>query len=141
MKKNTPAQPGQRQLSVLLWVLAVLTVCNLLLSASLAGLLGGIVILVMIWGIRRGDYPLTKALRIFLLIYGAVNLLVLAITAASGAEARPSALIWLGIYSLALIVLSGLLHRKAVRDYLHEAQPPEQRKKRIHFFHGGWRDL
>ena len=128
---------GKKLLRILLLSLTVLTLLNLLFTASLVGLICCIVILVMVWGIRRGDYPLTKALSVFLYLYAAVNFVVLAVTLLSGA----AALIWLGLYSAGLLLLGGLLQTEAVRDYLKTAKPPEEKKKRIHFFHGGWRDL
>ena len=132
---------GKKLLRILLLALTVLTLLNLLFTASLVGLICCIVILVMVWGIRRGDYPLTKALSVFLYLYAAVNFVVLAITLLTGAAARVSALIWLGLYSAGLLLLGGLLQTETVRNYLKTAKPPEEKKKRIHFFHGGWRDL
>ncbi len=132
---------GKKLLRIGLLALTVLTLLNLLLTASLVGLVCCIVILVMVWGIRRGDYSLTGALSVFLYLYAAVNFVVLAVTLLSGAPARTSALIWLGLYSAGLMLLGGLLQTEAVRTYLKTAQPPEEKKRKIHFFHGGWRDL
>lgn len=132
---------GKKLLRIFLLALTVLTLLNLLFTASLVGLICCIVILVMVWGIRRGDYPLTKALSVFLYLYAAVNFVVLAVTLLSDTPARTSALIWLGLYSAGLMLLGGLLQTETVRDYLKTARPPEEKKKRIHFFHGGWRDL
>ena len=132
---------GKKLLRIFLLALTVLTLLNLLFTASLVGLICCIVILVMVWGIRRGDYPLTKALSVFLYLYAAVNFVVLAVTLLSDTPARTSALIWLGLYSAGLMLLGGLLQTETIRDYLKTARPPEEKKKRIHFFHGGWRDL
>lgn len=132
---------GKKLLRILLLALTVLTLLNLLLTASLVGLICCIVILVMVWGIRRGDYPLAKALSVFLYLYAAVNFVVLAVTLFSGAPARASSLIWLGLYSAGLMLLGGLLQTEPIRTYCKTAQPPEEKKRKIHFFHGGWRDL
>ena len=132
---------GKKKLHMILLSLTVLTLLNLLLTASLVGLIGGIVILIMVWGIRRGDYPLARALAVFLFLYAGINLVVLALTLMAGAAARISALVWLFGYSAVLIVLGILLCSKPVRAYLKTAQPPEEKQKKIHFFHGGWRDL
>ena len=74
---NPQQAKGRQLLWGLLVTLTVLTLLNLLFTASLAGLIGGIVILIMVWGIRKGDYGLRKALIVFLLLYAAVNLVVL----------------------------------------------------------------
>jgi hypothetical protein len=132
---------GKRWLNGTLWALIVLAAGNLLLTLSLSALVGGILILVMVLGIRRGDYPLAKALRVFLYLYSAVNLLVLGAALVAGAGTRPSALIWLGLYTVGLLVAAGLLGTSRVRDYLKTAPQPEKKEKKIHFFHGGWRDL
>lgn len=132
---------GKKKLHMILLSLTILTLLNLLLTASLVGLIGGIVILIMVWGIRRGDYPLARALAVFLFLYAGINLVVLALTLIAGAAARISALVWLFGYSAVLIVLGILLCSKPVRTYLKTAQPPEEKPKKIHFFHGGWRDL
>jgi hypothetical protein len=134
---------GKRCLNVTLWVLIVLAALNLLLTLSLSALVGGILILVMVLGIRRGDYPLAKGLRIFLYLYSAVNLLVLGASLFTDVEAQPSALIWLGLYTLGLLLSAGRLSTKRVREYLITAPQPEkkEKKRKIQFFHGGWRDL
>jgi hypothetical protein len=132
---------GKRCLNVTLWALIVLAAVNLLLTLSLSALVGGILIVVMVLGIRRGDYPLAKALRVFLYLYSAVNLLVLGAALIAGAGTRPSALIWLGLYTACLLVAAGLLGTNKVREYLKVAPQPEKKEKKIHFFHGGWRDL
>lgn len=132
---------GKKLLRIGLLVLTSLTLLNLLLTASLVGLICCIVILVMAWGIRRGDYPLTKALSVFLYLYATVNFVVLAVTLLTGAAARISALIWLGLYSAGLLLLGGLLQTEAIRDYLKTAEPPDEKRRKIHFFRGGWRDL
>ena len=138
---DSPAPAGKKLLRGALWALTALTLLNLLLTASVSALIGGIVILVMVWGISRGDYPLTKALAVFLFLYAALNAAVLLLTVISGAAARISALVWLGVYSVALAALGILLRSRAVRSYLKTAKPPEEKEKKIHFFHGGWRDL
>lgn len=141
MKKPSALAPEQRLLRRILLALTLLTLLNLLLTGSIAGLIGGILILVMVWGIRRGDYPLTRGLSIFLFLYAALNFAVLVLTLVSGVQARVSALIWLGLYSAALVVLGLLLRNKALQSYLKTASQPEEKEKKIHFFHGGWRDL
>lgn len=141
MKKPSALAPEQRLLRRILLALTLLTLLNLLLTGSIAGLIGGILILVMVWGIRRGDYPLTRGLSIFLFLYAALNFAVLVLTLVSGVQARVSALIWLGLYSAALVVLGLLLRNKALQSYLKTAPQPEEKEKKIHFFHGGWRDL
>ena len=140
MKRRSPCSPSAK-LRALLWSLTLLAVLNLLLTASLAGLLGAVLILVMVWGIRRGDYPLTRALSVFLFLYAALNLAVLLVTVFSGAQARISALVWLGLSSAALAVVGVMLRGKALQDFLKTAPQPEKKEKKIHFFHGGWRDL
>lgn len=139
--KKAPSSPELRWFHGLLLALTVLTLFNLLFTASMAGLLGGILILVMVWGIKRGDYPLTKGLSIFLFIYAAINFVVFFITVLSSAEARTSALIWLFVYSAMLVVFGILLRNKKLREYLKTAPQPEEKEKKINFFHGGWRDL
>lgn len=138
---TTHSPDGRKLLRGALLALALLTLLHLLLSASLVSLIGGIITLVMVWGIRKGDYPLTKALAVFLFLYAAVNFAVLLTVLLSGAQARASAMIWLGFYSAALAVLGGIVRSKPVQTYLKTAAPPEEKKKKIHFFHGGWRDL
>lgn len=142
MKPASPKKsPEQKLFQGLMVSLTVLSLCNLLLTASMVGLVGTILILVMVWGIRRGDYPLTRGLAIFLLLYGGSNLVVCLITLLSGAQARISALIWLAIYSLLLILIGVLLLGKKLQAYLKTAPQPEEKEHKISFFHGGWRDL
>lgn len=138
---KNPSAPEQRLLRRILLALTLLTLLNLVFTGSIAGLIGGILILVMVWGIRRGDYPLTRALSVFLFLYAVLNFVVLLSTLISGAPARLSALIWLGLYSAALVVLGLLLQNKNLQHYLKTAPQPEKKEKKIHFFHGGWRDL
>lgn len=140
-KKTPPKTHEQRLLAGILLALTLLTVINLLLTASIAGLLGCILILVMVWGIKKGDYPLTKGLSIFLFAYAGVNFAVFFVTLLAGAEVRVSALIWLGLYSAALIFLGVLLRGRALQNYLKTAPQPEEKEKKITFFRGGWRDL
>lgn len=142
MKPASPKKsPEQKLFQGLMVFLTVLSLCNLLLTASMVGLVGTILILVMVWGIRRGDYPLTRGLAIFLFLYGVSNLVVCLITLLSGAQARISALIWLAIYSLLLILIGVLLLGKKLQAYLKTAPQPEEKEHKINFFHGGWRDL
>lgn len=140
-KKAEPLAPVLKKLHGLLLALTVLTVLNLVLTASMVSLIGAAVLLVMIWGIRGGDYPLTKGLSVFLFVYGGINLVVLLVTVLSSAQARTSALLWLGIYSLGLIVIGALLRNKDLQQDLKTAPQPAEKEKKIHFFHGGWRDL
>lgn len=139
--KRPSAAPEQTFLRRILLALTLVTLVNLLFTGSIAGLIGGILILVMVWGIRRGDYPLTRGLSVFLLLYAALNFVVLLLTLLSGVQARVSALIWLALYSAALVVLALLLRNQSLQAYLKTAPQPEQKEKKIHFFHGGWRDL
>lgn len=139
--KKAPASPEEKLFRGILLALTVLTLFNLLFTASIAGLLGGILILVMVWGIKKGDYPLTKGLSIFLFLYAALNFVVFFITVFSGAQARISALVWLFLYSVLLVVFGVLLRNKKLQTYLKTAPQPEEKEKKIHFFHGGWRDL
>ena len=85
---NPQQAKGRQLLRGLFVALTVLTLLNLLFTASLAGLIGGIVILIMVWGIRKGDYGLRKALIVFLLLYAAVNLVVLILSALFSSTAR-----------------------------------------------------
>ena len=140
-KEKTPLHPEGRKLSRILLVLTVLTVLNICLTASIVGLLAGIVILIMIGGIRKGSWFLTKSLSPLLLGYAGINFVVLILTAALGGSARISSLIWLGIYSGLLILFGVLLRSKALQEYLKTAPPPEEKEKKITFFKGGWRDL
>ncbi len=141
MKKSSPAAPGQPLFRYTLLCLSGLTLLNLLLSGSVVSFIGAVVILIMVWGIRRGDYPLTRALGILLYVYAVVNLAVVALVLGSGASTHISSLIWLGIYSLSLIAMGTILRRSSVQGFLQTAAPPEEKEKKIHFFHGGWRDL
>lgn len=142
MKSATSKKsPEQKLFQGLMLSLFILSLCNLLLTASIVGLVGTILILVMVWGIRRGDYPLTRGLAIFLFLYGGSNLVVCLITILSGAEFRASALIWLTVYSLMLIAIGVLLLGKKLQTYLKTAPQPEEKEHKINFFHGGWRDL
>lgn len=138
---NPLQNKGRKLLRSVLLALTVITLLNLLLTASLAGLIGGIVILIMVWGIRKGDYGLQKALIVFLLLYAAVNLVVLILSALFSSTARVLSLIWLGVYSLCLVVCALLLRRPEIRAWLEVAPQPTEKEKKIHFFHGGWRDL
>lgn len=64
MSKNAaPVPREQKQLNRLLLTLTILTLLNLLLTASIVGLIAGVIILVMVWGIRQGDYPLQRLWR------------------------------------------------------------------------------
>ncbi len=138
----TPRQlTGRRMLRGVLIALTVLTLLNLLFTSSLAGLIGGIVILIMVWGIRKGDYGLRKALVVFLLLYAAVNLVVLILSALFSATAQVLSMVWLGIYSLGLLACALLLCRPEIRVWLEVAPQPTEKEKKIRFFHGGWRDL
>ena len=142
MSKNAaPIPREQKQLNRLLLTLTILTLLNLLLTASIVGLIAGVIILVMVWGIRRGDYPLATALAVFVCLYGIINLVVLGVVIFSGTEAPVSSLIWLGLYSVSLIALGIFLRARSLREYLKTAKPPEEKIKRFHFFRGGWRDL
>lgn len=142
MKRNkNEKSPEQKLFRGAMISLTVLSLCNLLLTASIVGLVGTILILVMVWGIRKGDYPLTKGLAVFLFLYGGSNLLVCLITILSGAKARSSALVWLAVYSLLLIGIGVLLLGKKLQAYLKTAPQPEEKEHKINFFHGGWRDL
>lgn len=141
MKKSSPTAPGQPLFRYTLLCLGGLTLLNLLFSGSVVSFIGALVILIMVWGIHRGDYPLTRALGILLYVYAAVNLAVMALVLGSGASARISSLIWLGLYSLSLIAMGTILRSSAVQGFLQNATPPEEKKRKIHFFHGGWRDL
>ncbi len=132
---------GRRLLRNILIVLTVLTVLHLLLTASMASLIGGIVILIMVWGIRKGDYGLRKALAVFLVVYAATNLIVLLLSAVFSSSARTLSLVWLGLYSLGLLLCAYFLCRPSVRAWLEVAPQPKEKAKKIHFFHGGWRDL
>ena len=138
---NPQQAKGRQLLRGLLVTLTVLTLLHLLFTASLAGLIGGIVILIMVWGIRKGDYGLRKALIVFLLLYATVNLVVLILSALFSSTARVLSLIWLGVYSLCLVVCALLLRRPEIRAWLEVAPQPTEKEKKIHFFHGGWRDL
>ena len=138
---NPQQAKGRQLLRGILIALTVLTLLNLLFTASLAGLIGGIVILIMVWGIRKGDYGLRKALIVFLLLYAAVNLVVLILSTLFSSTARVLSLIWLGVYSLCLVVCALLLRRPEIRAWLEVAPQPTEKEKKIHFFHGGWRDL
>ena len=145
-QNNSPAYSplqakGRQLLRSLLATLTALTLLNLLFTASLAGLIGGIVTLIMVRGIRKGDYGLRKALVVFLLLYAAVNLTVLLLSALFSTTARVLSLVWLGVYSLCLVVCALLLRRPEVRAWLEVAPQPTEKEKKIHFFHGGWRDL
>ena len=138
---NPQQAKGRQLLRGILIALTGLTILNLLFTASLAGLIGGIVILIMVRGIRKGDYGLRKALIVFLLLYATVNLVVLILSALFSSTARVLSLIWLGAYSLCLVVCALLLRRPEIRAWLEVAPQPTEKEKKIHFFHGGWRDL
>lgn len=140
-KKTEPLAPALKRLYGLLLALTVLAALNLVLTASMVGLMGAAILLVMVWGIRRGDYPLTKGLSVFLFVYAGINIVVLLVTLLSGAQARTSALIWLGIYSAGLMVIGVLLRNRDLQRELKTAPQPREKEKKIHFFHGGWRDL
>lgn len=140
-RNKTKKPPEQRLFQFLMLSLTVLSLCNLLLTASMVGLVGTILILVMVWGIKKGDYPLTKGLAVFLFFYGGSNLVVCLVTLFSGVQARLSALVWLMVYSLLLILTGVLLLNRGLQTYLKSAPQPEDREHKIHFFHGGWRDL
>ncbi len=131
----------KRLYQILLWASAILALVNLIFSVSVVALVGGIVIWIMVWGIHRGDYPLSKAMGIFFYIYAVINLIVLALVLWAGAEARVSAMIWLAVFSILLIVLGVCVRSHVIQDYLKDAEPPPEKQHRIHFFHGGWRDL
>lgn len=130
-----------RLLRTILLVLTILTVINLILTASIVGLIGCILIFIMVWGIRRGNYPLTRGLSIFLFLYAGINLLVLLLALCFGGTIRLSAGIWLTVYSLSLIPLGILLRKPALQQYLKNAPKPVEKEKKITFFRGGWRDL
>ena len=139
--EKTPLHPQQRKLQVILISLTILTLANLLMTSSIVGLLAAIIILIMAHGIHKGNWFLTGSLSILLLVYAGLNFLVLLATASFGVAANLSALIWLGIYSALLILLGCLLRGRALKEYLKTAPQPEEKKKKITFFKGGWRDL
>lgn len=140
--KKTPSAPAMlRRLHIILLILTLLTLIHLFLTASVIGLIGSILILVMVWGIRKGDYPLTRGLAVFLFLYGGSNLIVLLLALFFGAQVRLSAGIWMSIYSLGIILLGILLRDKAMQAYLKTAPTPQEKEKKITFFRGGWRDL
>ena len=141
MEPYNTVPAGQRSFHALLWIAAGLTVIHLVLTASPAALLAAILILIMIWGILRGDDPLTRALSIVLILYGTVNLIVLGVILLSRTETQVSAFIWTGCYSMSIIALGALMRSKKIRAYWSKAKPPSKTKSRFHFFHGGWRDL
>jgi len=140
-KEKAPLHPEERKLNRILLILTVLTVLNIFLTASIVGLLVGIVILIMIGGIRKGSWFLTNSLSLLLLGYAGINFVVLILAVGLGGSARISSLIWLGIYSGLLILFGVLLRSKALQEYLKTAAPPEEKEKKITFFKGGWRDL
>ena len=134
------ATPAVR-LRIILIITGVLTLLNLILSASLIGFLAGIVILIMVWGIFRGDYPLCGILGIFLMIYGVINLIVLIAVLLFGTTSSVSGMISLGCYSATMILCGLILRSRSLLEYLKTAPQPEKKSSRFHFFHGGWRDL
>lgn len=125
--------------------LTIAVILNLLFTASIISLIGGIIILVMIWGIKKGDYALRGALAVVVFLHAGVNLvgLLTAVYALISGTSQVSILstIWLLLFTAALLVFGMLLRSKELRDYLSSAPQPEQKEKKIHFFHGGWRDL
>ncbi len=140
-KEKAPLHPEERKLNRILLILTVLTVLNIFLTASIVGLLVGIVILIMIGGIRKGSWFLTNSLSLLLLGYAGINFVVLILAVGLGGSARISSLLWLGIYSLLLIPPGVLLRSKSLQEYLKTAPQPEGKEKKITFFKGGWRDL
>ena len=132
---------GKRIFQGCLGLSAALTAVNMLISFSLVGFLSGLLILVMAFGVFRGDYPLTGALGAVLVLCGILNIGVMAVVVFGGGSVRISAGIWLICYSLAVIALGLLLRSAPVREYLRTARPPEKKERRFHFFRGGWRDL
>ena len=141
MSPTLPASGALRRLRVLLAAASLLTVLNLLLTASIISVICGLLILVMSWGVYRGDHPLSKGLGWFLTLYGGVNLIVLCVIVFYGTQARRSALVWMGCYSVAVLVLGCLLRSKHFQENLKSTPPPQNKTSRFHFFHGGWRDL
>ena len=145
-KENTSSysplqQTGRRRLRRILLTLTLLCLLNLLFTASIASLIGGITTLVMVWGIRKGDYGLRKGLAVFLSLYAVLNTLVLVLSALFSGSARPLALVWLGAYTLGLMLCAIGLCRPEIRSWAEVAPQPTETEKKIHFFHGGWRDL
>ena len=140
-KEKKPRHPEQKYLSLVLALLTAAVCANLLFTASLVGFLAAVVILVMIWGIRRGDWPLTRGLSWVLFLYAGINVVVLLLTVSFSFGLNLSAVIWLGIYSGLLILFGCLLRKKSLLAYLKNAPQPEQKQNKITFFKGGWRDL
>ena len=132
---------GKQLFLVALGLSAALTAVNMLISFSLVGFLSGLLILVMAFGVFRGDYPLTGALGVVLMLCGAVNIGVMAVVVFGGGTVRISAGVWLICYSIAMFALGLLLRSAPVREYLRTAKPPEKKERRLPFFRGGWRDL
>lgn len=145
MESKNPYSPrqlaGQRLLQRILLALTILTIVNLLFSASIAGLIGGVITLVMVFGLRNGDWPLRKGLSFFLYLYAAVNLAVLLLTAFFSATAQVLSLIWLGVYSLSLLLCGILLRKPEIGCWIEVAPTTKNKEKKFHFLHGGWRDL
>lgn len=142
MKHNPPkTSPEQRLFHKILISLTILSLCHLLFTASIPGLVGTLVILVMVWGIRRGDYPLTRGLAIFLFLYGGSNLVVCLVTYLAQTAVRLSALLWLVVYSCILLWAGIQLRSQKLQQYLKTAPQPEEKTHKITFFKGGWRDL
>lgn len=144
MEEKTPLtssqQAGRKKLRIAMIVLIVAAAVNLLLSASLAGLVGGILVMAFSVGLLRGDGPFRGIFVALLILYGSVNLVVLIVVSAAG-NGNLLSLIWLGIYSVILIAAGIFLRRKDIRDYCDMARPKPDSEKKIHFFRGGWRDL
>lgn len=141
MKKSPPISAQMRQLQIMLLILTLLTIFHLFMTGSMVGLIGAILILIMVWGIRKGDYPLTRGLSVFLFLYGGSNLLVLFLALVFGGTVSVSAGLWLAIYSLAIIALGIGLRSRPLQTYLKSAPQPQEKEKKITFFRGGWRDL
>lgn len=141
MKKSPPISAQMRQLQIILLILTLLTIFHLFMTGSMVGLIGAILILIMVWGIRKGDYPLTRGLSVFLFLYGGSNLLVLFLALIFGGTVSVSAGLWLAIYSIAIITLGIGLRSRPLQTYLKSAPQPQEKEKKITFFRGGWRDL
>lgn len=139
-EKKKDIQPGARLFRGLMVFITAAAALNLIFTVSWASLAEAVVLLFLVWGLRKGACGLRGALSIALLLSGGAGLAVLAIAAPAG-TANVLSLVWLGAYSIGLVAAGILLWNKALRAYLKIAQPPEEKQRKIHFFHGGWRDL
>lgn len=137
-------EQGKKLFRATLIGLTCLSLINLLFTASIVSLIGSLLILAVLFALKKGEYELRGALSVILFLHVGVNgfgLITAVIAFITDAEISPISALWLLLHTVALLLFALLLRSEPLKAYLKEAPRPEKKEKKITFFHGGWRDL